>query len=710
MSLARLLKRGWQMRWRFALILAALYTPAAFADCGENNEQCLPGQPGDVSLDGDVDLDDHAEFISCLDGPQVPLAGSCYPADFDHDGDVDVADAILLQIAFTGACTCPPPSGPVEALFVASPYLGEVPLTVTFDASRTNGVISTLDWDFGDGGTASGQVVEHTFTQPGDFTITLTATGPNAEVDSKTFVVTVSDGSFDLQSPVTPNEARRFLWQAAYGPLQQDIDYIVANGYEAWIDAQLAEPATLMLVEYLEESIDMEYGYNPDTIWDDVCVDSGDQLRQRMAWALLQILVMNNPQDTASADMVYYSAYIDRALGNYRDLLGYVTSSHHMGVFLTYINNLKADPNAGTVPDENYAREVMQLFSIGLTMLNLDGTQQLDVSGNPIPTYDNETVQQFARIFTGFRWGTDYALAMPMISSRHEFGAKQLLNYPGAVPANGFIPAINSPAQQTEAAALADVGAALDNLFHHPNCAPFICDLLIKRLVTSNPTPAYVERVAQAFEGNGPYGSGVRGDLFATVKAILLDNEARDPAYRSNPYYGKVLEPLVVRWGLYRILERVDRPAEVFPFRINAGPYQNQLDFGQSFMGSPSVFNFYLPNYIPPITELAAAGMYAPEVQIYNDFTAMATQNRFHQELVTVGGAQESGKYNEWRALSGNPSVLVATLNDELMHGSLSPESTQIIVNALTAITGDTDRVRTAVWLMVNSPEFRVLK
>ena len=154
---------------------------------------------------------------------------------------------------------------------------------------------------------------------------------------------------------------------------------------------------------------------------------------------------------------------------------------------------------------------------------------------------------------------------------------------------------------------------------------------------------------------------------------------------------------------------------DAMPQRANAAciasaTFSIQLDLGQSFMGSPSVFNFYLPSYIPPITELAAAGMYAPEFQIYNDFTAMAIENRFHTELVTTGGAQESGKYDEWRALSANPAALVTALDDVLMYGTLSPEATQIMVNTLTSITGDTDRVRTAVWLIVNSPEFRVLK
>lgn len=626
--------------------------------------------------------------------------------------------------------------------FIASPHLGRGPLTVSFDARRATVPIAPLQgplsaprgrvaqpgepmqialaravlpeerymWDFGDGSMGLGKLVMHTYTQPSEYEATLIVVASGAIYSSAPLVVTVSDGSYDIDGPVTEHEAGRFLWQAAFGPRPADVAAVMSSGYEAWIDAQIAMPPTRMNVEDLEYSIDMGYGYGPESLWDDLSIEAPDQLRQRMAWALLQILVMNNPQDTASADLLYYSEYIEHALGNYRDLLGYVTRSHQMGIFLTYINNVRANPSAGTVPDENYAREALQLFSIGLWMLNPDGTRMLDMRRSPIPSFNNTTVQQFARIFTGFRWGQDFAGPMPMFATRHEFGEKQLLNYPGAIPAGGYIPAITSTSQQTVDAALADVDAALDNIFHHPNCAPFISDLLIKRLVTSNPTPAYVRRVAEAFAGFGPYGTGIRGDLAATAKAILLDPEARDPAYRTNPAYGKVKEPLVTRWALYRLLERIDRPTETFPFRINAGTSQIQLEMGQSFMGSPSVFNFYVPNHIPPRTDLAIFEMFGPELQIYNDFTALATQNRFHDELVTRSGTAESLRYAAWRILSDDPAALVAELNDELMHGTLTDQSRQIIVSALSAITGSTDRVRTAVWLIVNSPEFRVLK
>lgn len=609
------------------------------------------------------------------------------------------------------AAEIPRPRPEIETLFSATPYLGLAPLAVDFDATRTQPAANAVYlWNFGDGSSGFGPQTSHTYTAPGTYTATLSVTDQTGGQGESTFTVTVAAAPFDPAAPITPNDARRFLWQAAFGPLPADVDFVVANGYEAWIDAQIAMPYTPMLKEDLDTSVELGYGYGPDSIWDDYCVEAPDQLRQRMAWAMLQVLVMNNPQDSGGDDMDYYSHYIQHGLGNYRDLLGYVTRSHQMGLFLTYIDNRKADPRTGSVPDENYARELMQLFSVGLNLLNPDGSHVLDDDGVPIPTFDNDTVKQFARIFTGYRWGTDFSAPMPMITGNHEFGSKQLLDYTGAIPPGGFIAARTSGAQQTVAAAESDVDAALNNVFYHPNSGPFVSTLLIKRLVTSNPTPAYVQRVTDAFEGHGPYGTGLRGDLAAVAKAILLDDEARNPTYRANPSYGKLMEPLVTRFGLYRVLQRLDRPTETFPFRINSDTYQIQLDMGQSFMGSPSVFNFYLPDYTPPGTAIARADHHAPELQIYNDYTAMATENRFLSELVTPSGAREPARYAAWRLLSSNPTNLVNALNDEIMHGALSTQSRSIIVSAITAITGDTDRVRSATWLVINSPEFRVLR
>lgn len=587
---------------------------------------------------------------------------------------------------------------------VPLPHLGVAPLDVRLEAADAREA-DTCIWDFGDGSTGVGRVVQHTYASQGSYIarVTIPDQIDPSHTITGTVTITVADGTYDFHGPVTPNEARRFLWQAGFGPTPADVNFIVANGYEAWIDSQRGKPSTIITPQNLADSIARGYGLGVDSLFDDLCVEAPDQLRQKMAWALLQILVMNDP-NPGPVDCIYYSGYIQNALGNYRDLLDLVTRSHPMGFYLTYANNFKYNPETGAFPDENFARELMQLFTIGLYELNPDGTFMLDENGQRIPTYDNTTVQQFARVFTGFGSG-DYTGPMQMYPDAHEFGSKQLLVYPGVVPEYGFIPQTDF---ETFEGADADIEAGLDNVFNHPNLGPFIAQLLIKRMTTSNPTPQYVARVARALEGTGPYGFGVRGDLFAAAKAILLDPEARDPAYRTNPLYGKLKEPLAVRWGMYRAFQRVDRPAEVFPFRIAAESGFLQSDLGESFMGSPTVFNFYLPAYIPPNTRLARAGMTAPELQICNDYTALAMIDRFRYELVIV--SENAPRVAAWRAMADNVDTLVNALNDELACGALSPKSVDIIKKALGKVTGSMDRVRSGVWLVTNAPEFRVLK
>ena len=706
------------------LCFATLFwTTYALGQCGPQGTACLIGTTGDLDLDGDVDEADWPLMGNCLNGPDLLVSSGCEFGDAESDGDFDLLDLSIIQQVFTGPCSCPPNLLPPTARFSVSPFLGVAPLTVDFDAGRTTdseAILSSYHWDFGDGAQGSGRQTTHTFTQAGTYLATLTATDAGGLANQTTVVITISDGSYDLNAPVTANEARRFLWQAAFGPDPNAVDFIMQNGYEAWIDAQRTVPVNRILwADQQANDNNYDDGWEqPHEIWDDLCVQGEDQLRQRMAWALIQIIVINSSQamtDNEGAGY-YYSEYIDRALGNYHDLLEFVTFSHQMGIFLTYINNTKADPSTGTQPDENYARELMQLFTIGLWELNSDGTRMLDTAGNPIPTYGNDEVRQFARIMTGFRWAWDLpegdnwgVYPMPMQANRHEFGAKQLLDYPGAIPLNGFIPAWPTN-QWLEDIAIAEIELALENVFRHPNVAPFVSKQLIQHLVTSNPTPAYVARVAEAFEGNGPYGSGVRGDLFATTKAILLDNEARDPAYRSNPAYGRLIDPLIVRWGLYRVLGRVDRPTEPFPFQIASGPWNGMSDFGQQLMQSPSVFNFYPPDYVPPGTAMVSPGYFAPELRIHNDVTALSMMNALRGEIIIPENEREAARYAAWRPLASDPAALVEALNQEMLYGTLTDEARTIIETTVGVISDDTYRVRTAVWLIAGSPEFRVLK
>ncbi|MEM1167481.1 MAG: DUF1800 family protein, partial [Planctomycetota bacterium] len=598
-------------------------------------------------------------------------------------------------------------------------YLGVAPLLVEADAigsSDAEGLISSYAWDFGDGAQATGAEVTHTFTTPGEYTVVLTVTDAGGLTAVAERVVTVADGSFLLGATPTDAEARRFLWQAAFGPTQADVDQVIADGYEQWIDDQIAMTPTPML--FADAAENKGRGYGSDRLrelFDDFAVEAPDQLRQRIAWALSQLIVINEDQDGVNNEgaIVYYNNYLSRSFENFRDLIEYVTFTYNMANYLTYHDNRKENTAKGTFPDENYAREIIQLFTIGLYELNLDGTRILDGSGKPIATYDNEDIQQFARIFTGlYRDSEDRDVnPMTMREQHHEFGDKQLLDYPGAIPSSGYIPARPDEADQTEANALADIAAAHDNLFYHPNCAPFVCAHLIRNLVKSNPTPAYVARVSAVFEDDG---TGTRGNLGAVVKAILMDPEARDPAYTTNPATGKVMEPIVAEVGLFRLLERVHRPLETFPFRVYINPNGWRNAFGQSPMQSPSVFNFFTPDYVPANTDLERGSLVSPEIQIHNAVTAIAAPNEVMNRVIREADAdQVSPRYAEWIATSNADTDPDAALIDlvaaELMVAPLTTEARTIMITALNQINGDNDRVRAAVYLVATSPERMIL-
>jgi uncharacterized protein (DUF1800 family) len=306
----------------------------------------------------------------------------------------------------------------------------------------------------------------------------------------------------------------------------------------------------------------------------------------------------------------YYDVLVNNAFGNYGDLLLEVALHPCMGLYLSDLGNKKADPVHQIYPDENFAREIMQLFTIGLWELNPDGTRKLDAQGQPIPTYDNHDITELARVFTGLAfggtnvnfglWPRDFTQPMKMWDAYHDCEAKTLLR--------GLqLPKRTASSGNQGLAGMADVRAAVANLFNHPNVGPFIGKQLIQRFVTSNPSPDYVARVSAAFADNG---HGVRGDMKAVVKAILLDPEARDGAKMSDPHFGKMREPFL----------RFVNFARAFNAASPSGLYildQFDLDHMEEPMSAPSVFNFFMPNYRPP-GALTDANLLAPEFQIVN--------------------------------------------------------------------------------------------
>jgi uncharacterized protein (DUF1800 family) len=521
---------------------------------------------------------------------------------------------------------------------------------------------------------------------------------------------------------LTKTEAFRFLNQATYGATDAEAQRLVALGgvdtaYVRWIDEQIAQPASLQLPTVdaafarLTNPVQMLPTLNADRqeAWFRHSITGPDQLRQRVAFALSEIMVVsqqsslqNNPH--ALAD--YYDLLARSAFGNFRQLMEDVTLHPAMGVYLNMLGNQKPDEARNIRPDENYARELLQLFTIGLVELNLDGTVKKDAAGQPIPTYDQSVIEGFANVYTGWHYAgapsfaqarrtlANQILPMQAYPEQHSPLAKQLLDYPGA--SKPVLPAGQSPQQ--------DLDDALDNIFGHPNVGPFIAKQLIQRLVTSNPSPAYVTRVATTFNDDG---TGERGDLGAVVRAILLDPEAR-PA-TPTAITGKVKEPLLRLTQLWRAYGARAANGE---YRI--GPIV--FVFGQGPLQAPSVFNFFSPFYAPP-GEIAGQGLVAPELQLATEYLNTTTTNTFYNVIFfwnsTVPGLPANAIVMDFAAevaLAGDPDALVDSLASKLLGGPipavLRAEAKSAIERVPAANAGQ--RVAEAMYLIVTSPEYAV--
>ncbi|WP_125721446.1 DUF1800 domain-containing protein [Pseudoalteromonas rubra] len=461
---------------------------------------------------------------------------------------------------------------------------------------------------------------------------TLTVTLPDtyqAAADSYQFSVTVTDPQgaetttmidVEASNAMSPTQAAMLLHQGTMGPTLEEVNAATGISETQWLDAQMALPATYhspLLENY--PGRDTPHQINRIDAWWKATLNANDQLRQRVAFALSEILVVSDANNALRGEpegmLAYYDLLLEHAFGNYRALLEAVTLSPVMGTYLSHLGNEKADPERNIRPDENYAREVMQLFTIGLDMLNQDGSIMQDDSGQPIATYSQQEITGFARVFTGWtfaysaRWdrpSRNYSLPMHAFPEYHSELEKTLLN--GAV-----IPAGMGPEDSMQ--------LALDNLFNHTNVGPFISKQLIQRLITSNPTPQYVERVATVFNDNG---SGVRGDLSAVIRAIYLDDEAR--RYGSVlAYQGKIKEPLLKGVQLWRTLNAHSEEGNYFTWNLDDR-------YGQGPMLSPSVFNFFRPDHQP--AELSEQGLFAPELQIANDAAMIGTLNQQYGDLI----------------------------------------------------------------------------
>jgi uncharacterized protein (DUF1800 family) len=520
---------------------------------------------------------------------------------------------------------------------------------------------------------------------------------------------------------VDATDAARLLEQATFGVTASDVAHVQSVGISAYINQQMAYPPTQYTgYSYTPHtapvgcigdgsnppdasSLCARDKYSPFQVQRDFfmhALDKPDQLRQRVAFALSQIMVVSSVTIYEAYGLAdYQNILLKDALGNYRTLLQDVTLSPTMGRYLDMANSNETNPQNGTVPNQNYAREVLQLFSIGLVELNRDGTLQLDAGGAPIPTFDGATINGFASVFTGWtypplpgatsQWTNPINFDGTMVAfpDHHQPGTKALLN--------GYTVAASQTPEQ-------DLANALDNIFNHPNVGPFISKQLIQHLVTSNPSPAYVARIAAVFANNG---QGVRGDLSAVVRAILTDTEARGDAPATSAF-GHLREPALFITSTLRSLG--GRSDGVLPRSASSA-------MGEPIFSPETVFNFYPPSYQIPGTPTLA-----PEFGIDNAATALARAN-FVNTVIMQGGAAadptvsgSTGTSINLTPLAGaaNNTALIAQLNQTLMHGALSSAASNIILTAADSIAANsTDPLataRAATYLILTSAQYQV--
>ncbi len=547
--------------------------------------------------------------------------------------------------------------------------------------------------------------------------------------------------------------ASRFLGQATLGATYEEIEYVTQIGVDKWIEEQMAMPhlSYFEKFELLATEVNQfiqtvhpgEVMDNPGELsgfvfWNAALKDP-DVLRNKAAYALIQLLVTSRASiilnDAAKGHMSYYDILYKGAFGNYRDMLDGITHHLMMGAYLSHFQNIKGDPSLGTLPDENYAREIMQLFTIGLHELNIDGSYKLDADGNKIPTYSIADVQELAKVFTGLSGGAydldrfpqlagvpltfdralnRYDMTVPMIMYQeyHDESTKELVD--------GTIIPAGQPGEQ-------DIQMAIDALFYHPNVGPFVARRLIQQLVKSNPTPAYIKRVALAFNDNG---KGTRGDMAAVFKAILLDPEARNCSWLDDARNGRMKQPMERSANLFRAFN-INSPSG----RVWFDDGRLMLEsLGQAYMAAPSVFNFFTPFYAED-EHVEPNNMVSPEFQILHAVTSI---NYFNS---VEDGIKDRPFRNRTRVNNNNPRLAYNNADDPfldfsdeltelqnngltglmdrldilLCHGSLGDGARTIILSALQELqdsgqADEIDIIHNALYFILVSPDYVILE
>ncbi|GGA49638.1 DUF1800 domain-containing protein [Sphingomonas psychrolutea] len=503
-------------------------------------------------------------------------------------------------------------------------------------------------------------------------------------------------------APIGAAAASRLLGQATMGATKAEIASVQSLGFNGWITAQFAQPRATSHWDWLvangynvAANINNTTGFDP-TIWRQMIAEP-DQLRQRVGIALSEMmvigvdgLVLNWKQFAGAA---YFDVLLDNAFGNFRTLMGAITTNAAMASFLTFLGNKKGNTTTGAQPDENYARELMQLFTLGLYQLNADGTVKMS-GGKPLETYGPADVSGLARVFTGLNLASAvsttpdrYRVPLIMTASQHESGASSFLGT--TIPAG------------TEG--MAAVNLALDAIFAHSNVPPFVSKQLIQKMVTSNPSAAYIGRVSAVFANEG---SGVRGDMKAVLRAILTDAEARDVTVVTASNSGKLREPVHRLTGWARAFAATS-PSNAWTIGDTTS---SSTRLGQSIGHSATVFNFFRPGYTPANTAISTAGLVAPEFQITNELSVVAYIN-YLQALIANGAGDFKADYSTILTLAGDSQALIDEVNLMLANGQLSAATITAIKGAVDSIsntgaTGPSNRVMTAILLAMASPDY----
>jgi len=636
---------------------------------------------------------------------------------------VNGGNSSVGTISSTGAYTPPaalPPTNSVTvtAVSVASPalsgsaalsLLNPVPVLSSSEATLISGTSYTVE-AIGSGFASGAQIQVGGVAQPTTFIsstdLETTVTIPSGTTTLTVAVMNPAPGATTSNTAsatvylASTAAAARLLDQATFGPTLADIRHVRNVGLDSYLTEQFNTSATLLadiptplpaVCLTLASPFVCE-----ESEWWQAALTGNDQLRQRVAFALSEIFVISSSGVNALTVTYYHNMLAQNAFTNFSTILHDVTLSPGMGAYLNMLNSAQAP--AGQIANENYARELMQLFSIGLNQLNQDGTLQLDGSGNPIPTYSQDQVQAFARAFTGWTYASatggtptrfpngvaNFFAPMAAFESKHDAGAKTLLN--GTV----------LPAGQS---AENDLQDALANIFNHPNVGPFICRQLIQHLVTSNPSPAYVSRVAAVFADNG---SGVRGDMQAIVRAILEDSEAR--AGDTNPHYdgGHLREPILWFTNYFRAVgfTNIEPNGSYYAFSY----YSNNL--GQRPYRSSSVFNFFPPSYVIPQTTLNA-----PEFDIENTATViqrLSLADLFVNNRISTITVDLSATSTLGQIAAASPENLVDTLSVMFMHDQMPADMRAQILTAISGL-GTAQKVRVATYLVITSSQYKVM-